>query len=132
MKNKLFELSAFACLIAVGCGSGNDVDTEPDLGSDADVYLPDCASQTVEKCGPDEEGGCMVLKANVFDPELDCFAPQESISCTSYAIKFNSETPARHLDGTCALFSSTTLPDDGEWTEDDKCNELLTENGYCG
>lgn len=152
MKNRLFFL-LFSVSILGACGSdpvennqaepdasntdGYDVDGGTDAGNDlADngVEEVNCGSFETEEACREASGDaevCSVLFARLYQSELQCYGESEYVGCGAGGNHLNTETMARNPDGTCAIFPSTTLPSNGEWTEDDNCNDILTESGLC-
>lgn len=159
MKNNPFFYLIAISLLASACGSdsvkrdqsapdnssidaGVEVISDTDLTEEEDVAssdltddaIPvDCSLQTEQECREAHENGdtCRPLTATFYQADLECYAGGGFVACGHGGNHLNTQTPARHKDGTCAIFSTTTLPSNGEWTQDDKCNDLLTESGYC-
>lgn len=74
----------------------------------------------------------MPFVAHIYDEVEQCYEREPTfISCEPPQGTLNTTTLARHVDGRCAEFPSTELPSNGQWTEDEECNELLTEKGVC-
>lgn len=119
------------------CGSTekeppNATDMETDEGSTNDlgddIDQTDCDSFAEKEC----HTTCMPFVAHIYDEVEQCYEREPTfISCEPLQGTLNTTTLARHIDGRCAEFPSTELPSNGQWTEDDECNELLTEQGVC-
>jgi hypothetical protein len=116
----IFHLSASALLLA--CGT-----SDQDLPSKNPEQV-DCFFLTQAEC----HTTCMPFVAHIYDEVEQCYEREPTfISCEPPQGTLNTTTLARHVDGRCAEFPSTELPSNGQWTEDEECNELLTEKGVC-
>jgi hypothetical protein len=119
--------------MAMSLSCGTEPETVIANNQTANNEEVDCLAMTsTEECfeAAGDEYKCHPLRARIFDDELDCFGPQEFISCENISGNLNQLTPARHTDGTCAEFSAVFLPTSGEWTEDYTCASD-EEKGIC-
>lgn len=116
----IFHLLTSAMLSACGTSDQESPNKNPEQA--------ECFTLTQAECHTD----CMPFVARIYDEVEQCYEKDSTfISCEPLQGTLNTTTLARHVDGRCAEFPNTELPSNGQWTEDEECNELLTEQGDC-
>lgn len=127
MYKTLAAISAISLVSILSYGCGSETETPRPSAIEEGV---DCVSiETQEECWRVKELGerCTPVFASIYQDDLECYLASRFFSCEAFDGNLNSATPARHIDGRCAIFAGVFLPKSGEWTPDETCGRLDAE-----